>query len=75
MLDKSECPKGKVALFPPNGGEEPTLFLERHVEQKLLDGWVFEPVSKKQSVRKRRPVKTSADVETVELKHTEEESE
>lgn len=32
---------GKVALYPPNGGTEPTYFLERHVSEKVAQGWTF----------------------------------
>lgn len=32
---------GKVALYPPNGGKEPTYFLERHVSEKIAQGWTL----------------------------------
>lgn len=39
----TNCPRGKVPMWPPNGGQEPTYFLERHVAEKLNIGWTLSP--------------------------------
>jgi|AACY02.16.fsa_nt_gi hypothetical protein len=35
-------PSGKVPMWPPCGTKEPTYFLERHVLEKLQQGWTLE---------------------------------
>lgn len=52
MSDLTDVPRGKVPMYPPNGGQEPTFFLERHVSQQLTRGWTLEAAGPKPQTRR-----------------------
>lgn len=66
MADYPDCPRGKVPLWPPNGGQEPTFFLERHVSQQLNIGWTLEPKRPSRPTRLTRQAITTDKPKQVE---------
>lgn len=55
----ADTPSGKVALYPPSGGQQPTHFLKSTVEQKLADGWKEKPTVAKAPATK--PARADSD--------------